>query len=144
MDALRLVVPPPPSTNNLYTRGQGHGRRVLTDVARAYKDEVALLAIVASRAIQWRYSKGERLAFSLVLHFPNRRRRDLDNSLKAVLDSLAAALGFDDSCIDRITVERGEPDKARPRGEVMLEKLVARDSRKVEVADGALSRSREL
>jgi Holliday junction resolvase RusA-like endonuclease len=120
---LRLTVPLPPSTNNLYTRGRGHGRRVLTDVARAYKEEVALLAIVTSRAIQWRYSKGERLAFSLVLHFPNRRRHDLDNALKAPLDALAAALGFDDSCIDRITVERGEVDKANPRGELTLEKL---------------------
>ena len=38
---LTLTVPVPPSLNNAYTNGCGHGRRVLTSAGRGYKEHIA-------------------------------------------------------------------------------------------------------
>jgi hypothetical protein len=38
---LTLTVPVPPSLNNGYTNGRGHGRRVLTSAGRGYKEHIA-------------------------------------------------------------------------------------------------------
>jgi crossover junction endodeoxyribonuclease RusA len=49
------------------------------------------------------------LAVEVKLHPPDRRRRDLDNLLKALLDALQhAGVYADDSLIDRLSVEKGE------------------------------------
>ncbi len=51
----------------------------------------------------------ERLAVTILMHWPNKRRGDLDNRAKAVLDSLQRAGVYDDdSQIDRLTLVRGE------------------------------------
>jgi crossover junction endodeoxyribonuclease RusA len=42
-----------------------------------------------------------------VLRPPDRRRRDIDNTAKAILDALAGAGVYDDDCqIDRLVIER--------------------------------------
>lgn len=49
-----------------------------------------------------------RLGVEIVAHVPDKRRRDLDNMLKAVLDSLThAGVWADDSLIDELTIKRG-------------------------------------
>jgi Holliday junction resolvase RusA-like endonuclease len=56
---------------------------------------------------------------------PDKRRRDLDNLLRACKpywDGMVdAGLLVDDSCIKEISVRMGEPDKANPRTEIELE-----------------------
>jgi Holliday junction resolvase RusA-like endonuclease len=64
--------------------------------------------------------EGQRFTLSLTLHFPDKRRCDLDNRIKLVQDALSDALGFDDKQIDRLIVQRGEPDKQKPRCELYL------------------------
>lgn len=50
----------------------------------------------------------DRLALWLVVQAPDRRARDLDNTVKAVQDALThAGVWLDDSQIDRLLVERG-------------------------------------
>ena len=53
-------------------------------------------------------SMSGRLSLHVVARPPDARRRDLDNTLKALQDALAESLGFDDSQIDELTVVRGE------------------------------------
>jgi crossover junction endodeoxyribonuclease RusA len=49
----------------------------------------------------------DRVSVSIVLKPPDRRRRDIDNTAKAILDALAGAGVYDDDCqIDRLTIER--------------------------------------
>ena len=49
-----------------------------------------------------------RVAVTLALYPPDKRRRDVDNYSKAVLDLLTkASVWDDDSQIDRLTIERG-------------------------------------
>jgi len=53
-----------------------------------------------------------RLSVQLTAYPPDRRRRDLDNILKATLDSLTyAEVIEDDSQFDRICIERRSPVK---------------------------------
>lgn len=122
---LEMIVPIPPSVNNCYTNGHGHGRRVLTAQGRDYKATVAELLLCRAQpsggfelAIG---RKDARIALSLRLYFPNRQRRDISNCVKLLEDSLAETLCFDDCRVDRLLVERAGIDKANPRCEVTIE-----------------------
>lgn len=115
MSTLRVSLPVPPSTNNLYATVRG--RRVLTTEAREYKAHVGRHAFAASVLAHWRYQQPARLRVAVAFWYPNRRRRDIDN-LKALIDGLAAGLGFDDCVIDDLRITRAGIDKDNPRVEV--------------------------
>ena len=101
-----LTLPFPPSVNG-YWRNI-NGRTLISAKGRAYKKAVARLA-------QWNYAAKQlesRLEVLVILHPPDRRKRDIDNSMKALLDSMqAAGVYLDDSQIDRLAIERGEIKK---------------------------------
>ena len=60
-----------------------------------------------------------RLRVTITAHPPDRRRRDLDNILKCLLDSMTGAgVWEDDSQVDELSVTRGEIVKG---GEVEVE-----------------------
>jgi crossover junction endodeoxyribonuclease RusA len=70
----------------------------------------------------------EKARVTATFHYPDRRRRDPDGaaaSLKGVLDGLVAVglLADDDFDHVELVVRRGEPDKARPRVEVLVEEV---------------------
>ncbi len=53
-----------------------------------------------------------RIGVSIVLHYPDNRRRDLDNSLKGLFDAMThAGVWKDDSQIDKLHILRAEPEK---------------------------------
>lgn len=109
-----LVLPYPPSTNNLYATVRG--RRVLTREGRQYKAKATLLAL----AHGLRPLDGE-VSVTLSLYRP-RRAGDIDNSLKSVFDSLKGVAWHDDSQVKRIEAERFE-DKHNPRVEIVVESV---------------------
>ncbi len=63
----------------------------------------------------------------VTFHPPDRRRRDLDNLLRACKpfwDGIVdAGILEDDSCVQLISVRRGELDKANPRTEIEIEEV---------------------
>lgn len=88
----------PPSVNH-YWLASGK-RRYISGKGKAFQQFVALYV----KAIQ----SAERLKLSVTFHFPDRTRRDIDNHLKALLDSLVkAGLCLDDEQFDEIIVKRG-------------------------------------
>ena len=93
----------PASVNALY-RQAGRGRKVLSDAAVLFRDLVALAVRGEPPP-----PAGEPLELSIWLTFPDGRTRDGDNFVKNATDSLAAALGFNDTRIVawHIYVERG-------------------------------------
>lgn len=94
------TLPYPPSVNT-YWRNIGAGRTILSKRAREYRKSV--LAIVGP-AKPWL----KRLAVSIILYPPDKRKRDLDNAFKGVLDGLAHACVYrDDEQIDELTIKRG-------------------------------------
>lgn len=97
-----LVMPWPPSVN-AYWRSitvLGRSRVVLSREARDYKADVRCLATDAGLC-----PTADQVSLSVIFHEPDRRRRDIDNLLKAVLDSLTGILWDDDSQVRRIETE---------------------------------------
>lgn len=124
---LTLIAPVPPSLNNAYTNGKGHGRRVLTKEGRDYKATVAQILLCKARpANGFELAIGRpdrRIGLALRLWFRTRQRRDISNCVKLIEDALAEQLGFDDCAVDRLIVERAGFDVERPRCEVTIEVL---------------------
>lgn len=106
-DSWTVTLPWPPSTNRIWRNVavSGKPRTLLSQEGRVYRKAAAdacLLAKLAGKQIS------ERLALRLVVQAPDRRARDLDNTVKAVQDALThAGVWLDDSQIDRLLVERG-------------------------------------
>lgn len=99
--ALRLELPYPPSVNHYYRRVGA--RTLISREGRAYRRRVC----VALKDVVAEPSTG-RLRVAVDVHPPDRRRRDLDNAMKALLDALQHGGAYeDDSQIDHLDIRRG-------------------------------------
>lgn len=122
MQKIELVLPWPPSVNQYWrhpSKGPLAGRHLISEQGRAYRANV-LHQITAEGQ---RHKLADRLSVSIMCYPPDRRRRDLDNVLKAALDALVfAGVMLDDSQIDRLAIERcavGAPGRL----EITIERL---------------------
>lgn len=98
---LDLELPYPPSINH-YWRRVGD-RTLISRGGRAFRRSVQ--AALAARGVR---PLAGRLAITIDLHPPDRRRRDLDNALKALLDALEHGGAYgDDAQIDDLHIRRG-------------------------------------
>lgn len=98
---IQLTLPYPPSVNRMY-RNVG-GKTLLSKDGRDYRESVGIACLIAGRP----RIEG-RIAVSVELCPPDRRRRDLDNAFKGLLDSLQhAGVYEDDSQIDDLRIRRG-------------------------------------
>jgi len=125
-DVLKLTIPVPPSLNNAYATFKG--RRLLSREGRAFKEGVKTQVLFEQRRRisaegRWGCTRGDRLSLVMEVYFRDARRRDLSNLVKLAEDALAESLGFDDSAVVVLHVERKENDKSNPRCEVRLEVL---------------------
>ena len=106
-----FTLPYPPSTNNLF---RTDGRyRVKTREAIAYAKTAAAMALAAGV----RPLVGP-VTVNIDVYRP-RRSGDLDNRLKAVIDSLKGIAWADDEQVDVIIARRFE-DKKNPRVEIAV------------------------
>lgn len=100
---LKLVLPYPPSVNN-YWQANGHRRFISKEGVKFTKD--------VQKYVDANNLKGfgnKQVAVSVMIHPRSKRRFDLDNTLKAILDSMMkAGLYDDDSQIEFIEIARGE------------------------------------
>lgn len=84
------------------------GRTILSPAGRAYK------AAVADYVVEYRVPKlGDiKLRISMVLFPRDKRKIDIDNRIKCVLDALQDAGVFDDDFqVDELSIVRGKPIK---------------------------------
>ena len=99
---LVLELPYPPSVNH-YWRRVG-ARTLISRAGRQFRTRV--VERLARRRLQPLTGV---LAVHVTVHPPDRRRRDLDNAMKALLDALAHGGAYeDDSQIDRLEIVRGD------------------------------------
>jgi crossover junction endodeoxyribonuclease RusA len=100
-----LTLPFPPSVNT-YWRRVG-SRTVLSAKAREYRG-AAIAACLEQSAPRLGPA---RVRVSVIAYPPDRRRRDLDNLHKGILDALTFACIFDDdSQIDELSIIRAYPE----------------------------------
>ena len=101
----KLTLPWPPSVNKYYRTprtGKLAGRTLISEEGRRFRTEAVLML----RQQKVEQIKG-RVAVMLHAYPPDRRRRDLDNLLKGVLDALVHAGAIeDDSLVDDLHVIR--------------------------------------
>lgn len=107
-----LTLPFPPSVNTYWRsimKGKLAGRVLISEKGRAYRIAASVAMFDQLRG----YPRlAGRLAVTLAVNPPDRRRRDLDNMPKALLDALThAQVILDDSQIDDLHILRGEPVK---------------------------------
>lgn len=120
---MELVVPFPPSLNNLYATimlMNQTPRRVLSKRGRLYH------AAVAERVKLWKLQTDRRppappYSLTLRVYLPDRRRHDLSNMPKVIEDALFAAIGEDDNDVTELHGTKVGLDRANPRVEVTLE-----------------------
>lgn len=99
--AARAVRLPWPPSVNTYWRSV-NGRVLISRTGREYRAAVSRIDLPRFGAA--------RLAVTIDAYPPDKRRRDLDNLPKSVLDAMQHAGAFDDdSQIDRLTIERHAP-----------------------------------
>lgn len=103
-----LELPFPPSVNNLFINGKAGKGRFPSPTYRAWKTEASLRAhLSSSQRIEGPF------AVQINAVRPDRRRRDIDNLIKPLVDLLVSqGIVTDDSEMQQITatwVEKGPP-----------------------------------
>ena len=130
MSDLTVILPIlPPSVNHLYVAAprsrKGGGRymgKELSPAAVLFRDTAINEARTVAAHQRYTVPAGA-LELTLRLTFGDRRNQDIDNRAKAAIDALALALGFDDSRIDRVVIERAGYEAKRPLCEMTLAKM---------------------
>jgi crossover junction endodeoxyribonuclease RusA len=101
-----IELPFPPSVNGYFATVRG--RQILSKKGRDYQKAVMMAVLIAGRPQTF----AGRLAVDVLLMPPDLRRRDVDNPIKALLDSLTkASVYHDDSQVDDLRVRRGKVTK---------------------------------
>jgi crossover junction endodeoxyribonuclease RusA len=97
---MRARLPYPPTINHYYGTDKRTGHKYLTDSARRFRDQVALLV---NRSEGFGRS---RVAILIDVHQP-RRSGDIDNRIKPLLDALEHAGAFhNDRQVDDLRIRR--------------------------------------
>lgn len=103
--SLTFELPYPPSTNT-YWRRVGN-RTLLSRAARKFRKRVADLWLIQKTVFQRKGLGRTPVAVELIVHPPDRRKRDIDNLIKPVLDAIqAAGVIEDDSQVALISIRR--------------------------------------
>ena len=94
-------LPWPPSVNTYWRKGPKV--TYLSPKAKAFREDV----LDALAGEEWEVPCFSRLGVHIELTLPDRRKRDIDNHIKAVLDALQHAGVFeDDEQVDELRVKR--------------------------------------
>ena len=110
-------VPGCPVPKQRARRGR-HGRWYTPQATRSYEAKVGW----AAKAAGLHAPHNGLVGLKVRLWFPDRRRRDVDNVVKAIMDALNGLAYSDDSQVIELFVSR-QVDRQRPRAEVTVERI---------------------
>lgn len=109
MIATELELPMPPSINGYWRAFRG--RQIISEAGREYRKAL----VSAYGGGQGQQFGSARLSVTLSVHAADRRRHDLDNVCKAILDGLThCGIYDDDSQIDDLRIVRGKIEPKHP------------------------------
>lgn len=101
---VKIILPWPPSINHYWRRNGA--RYFVSAKGNKYRNDVILLSVQH----RGNFSKESKLIVSIEAYPPDKRKRDLDNILKSLLDSLQHAGVYHDDCqIDKLSIQRYTP-----------------------------------
>ena len=101
----RIILPFPPSVNRLWRCVKG--RTILSKDGRLW-----FAAAADSVREQWPATVVTPVRVDILVIPPDKRKRDIDNVVKPVLDALTKGMALkDDSLVDWLTVERRPAEK---------------------------------
>jgi crossover junction endodeoxyribonuclease RusA len=118
MSEVVLTLPWPPSVNRYWR--QVNGRAILSADGRAYKQEVGASCIFVGAQ---KFAGPVRVDILAVR--PDKRKRDLDNLLKAALDAMTPWVWEDDSQVVDLRI-RWAPEADMPKGVKPHGRLIVR------------------
>lgn len=99
---IQFEVPFPPSSNTAYPTNK-QGRRFLSDKGKAYKAEVGF----SIRKYNGLFKKHDRLSVTFVMFPPDKRKRDICNYEKLLMDCFTGTIFPDDEMVDHFEIKRG-------------------------------------
>jgi crossover junction endodeoxyribonuclease RusA len=108
---MRIDLPWPPSVNRYWRNWRG--RIVISAEGRAFRESVRALHANADT-----FGPDVRLLVAVDVYPPDRRKRDIDNLMKATLDALEGCVFEDDNQVDHLVIIRRE---VRPGGALEVE-----------------------
>jgi len=111
-----------PISVNHYWEASHTGGRFITPKGRRFKRDLGFIAQAAAKKHRWTYDVEDRIRMTIGTAFSDRRRRDIDNSIKGVCDALKGILYEDDCQIDDLRVFRLE-HTGKPRLIIEVEKI---------------------
>lgn len=107
METLRLELPIPPLVNHYWRHItiKGTPRTLISARGRDFRENVVRIVGREKKALKI----DSRVKINVRVYPPDRRKRDIDGYLKALLDSLThAGVWLDDEQVDSIYITRGE------------------------------------
>ena len=113
----------PVSANQRLMRARGSKALISSSKYRQWKEKAYLEVSSLLRQNSLRFTNGERISLTLKIHFPDKRRRDIDNYVKGAQDLLTdCGVWSDDTQIDDLHVLRCEISK-EPYVEAVIEEI---------------------
>lgn len=116
------VLVPDNARHGMLKRANG-GRAI--GLTEKYRTSLAVASMLAAQ--QW--ARGghvmlrDKVALTVTLHEPDKRRRDVGNYVKLIQDCLTRVAFVDDSQVDELRVVRGHVDRFTPRAEIEIRPL---------------------
>lgn len=102
---IELILPWPPTVNSYYVKNRA--AVYISPKGKNFRDDVA--EAIMQQAPDAHIPEDDRIMMEVVLFPPDKRKRDLDNHMKALLDAMTkVGLWEDDSQIDQLQIYRGE------------------------------------
>ena len=117
---LRLVLPMPPSVNHMYLQSRWGGKRIRTKKAREWFDQAEKIVRNEILSQQWEPTINQKIVLDVLTMFPDRRKRDTNNTAKALCDMLEHAGVYDNDRFALVRYIDYGIDRENPRVEVVI------------------------
>ena len=121
MREISYVLRLPPTINHYYYT-TSKGQRRMKPEAEAWMEEARWTIKTAAQRNKWEISKGKKIIMCLWAHWPDKRRRDMNNLHKALCDAPEGILYEDDKMV-LVRDMDFTVDKEHPRVVVEIEEM---------------------
>lgn len=119
-NTLRLVLPMPPSVNHMYLQSRWGGKRIRTKKAREWFDQAEKIVRNEILNQKWEPTINQKIVLDVLTMFPDRRKRDTNNTAKALCDMLEHAGVYDNDRFALVRYIDYGVDRENPRVEVVI------------------------